>query len=93
VLSSSPVIAFQPTGESLRAFENLALSSRVWAAVAMDERTKRADIRFTSEDGVVTITGSVGSEKMMSALPLVAGGVEGVKEVRCAASIGAHWIW
>lgn len=93
VLAMAQLAEFQPTGESLRAFENLALGSRVWAALAMDERTRRADVRVVSEDGVVTITGNVGSEKALAALPLVANGVEGVKEVRCEAAIGAHWIW
>jgi len=93
VLVLAQLAEFQPTGESLRAFENLTLSSRVWAAIATDERTRWADIRVTSDAGVVTITGDVGSEKTLTALPLVARGVEGVKEVRCNAAIGAHWIW
>ena len=93
VLGLAQSAEFQPTEESLRAFENLALSSRVWAAIATDERTRWADIRVTCDAGVVTITGDVGSKKTLTALPLVARGIEGVKEVRCNAAIGAHWIW
>jgi cytidylate kinase len=84
---------FRPTDESRCAFENLALGSRVWAVLATDHRTRRADIRVMSVDGVVTITGNVGSEKVLAALPHVAGEIEGVKEVRCEAAIGAHWMW
>jgi cytidylate kinase len=93
VLRFAELPEFRPTGESRRAFEDLTISSRVWAALAMDERTRRADVRVACEDGIVTITGNVGSEKALAALPLVANGVEGVKEVRCEAAIGAHWIW
>ena len=81
--------AFKPTPQSLKAMEDLALGSRVWAALAMDSAVMGAGLKVEADDGVVTITGTVGSWEMVDAIPWVARRVEGVKEVRCNVEVAA----
>lgn len=80
---------FRPTPQSLKAMEDLALGSRVWAALARDPRTKAADLRVVADGGIVTITGTTGSEAVVETIPVVAGLVEGVRDVRCEVGIGS----
>jgi cytidylate kinase len=72
---------FQPTAESRRALESLALQSFVLAALARDERTRDADFRVRAEDGVVTIQGLVKHPNMVEAVREVASGVEGATKI------------
>ena len=44
---------FQPTDASRKAFENLCLSSFVWAALTKDQRTRTANIRVAADAGAV----------------------------------------
>ena len=80
---------FKPTPQSLRAIDDLAISSRVWAALSRDLRTRAADLRVTADDGVVTVTGTTRSWAVVEAIPEVAGAIEGVKEVKCEVGIGS----
>ncbi len=73
---------FQPTPASLRAMENLALQSRVGAALAKSFRNRSADLAVTAEDGVVTISGLTRWPEVETAVSMVARQVDGVKEVR-----------
>ncbi|HYL81819.1 MAG TPA: cytidylate kinase family protein [Candidatus Acidoferrum sp.] len=75
---------FQPTAASLKAMRDLALSSQVAAVLAQDPRTANASLEVVADDGIVTVTGTAQSPTVMEAVPLVARGVEGVKEVRGA---------
>ncbi|MEW6444133.1 MAG: cytidylate kinase family protein [bacterium] len=84
---------FQPTEESRAALEDLLISTRVWAAINRDESTRGANVRVTARRGTVTVSGSVGSEKALEAVPLVARRVAGVKQVRCEAGMGSDWYW
>jgi hypothetical protein len=80
---------FKPTPQSMKAMRDLTLASLVWAALAKDTRTAAADVRVVADDGVVTITGTTGSQPVVEAIPLVAREVEGVKEVKCEVGIGS----
>ncbi|MBM3302435.1 MAG: cytidylate kinase family protein, partial [Deltaproteobacteria bacterium] len=60
---------FKPTAASQKAFDNLMLASRVWAALTKDSRTKGANVRVRAESGVVTIWGSAQSESTLEAIP------------------------
>ena len=84
--------SFQPTPASLKALEDLALGSRVWAALNTDPRTASADVKATADGGVVTITGTARLEEVVEAIPAVAREVEGVKEVRCQVGIGSFFL-
>ncbi len=81
VVGLAKLDVFQPTEESLAAMENLALSSLVLAALAMDERTRDASFRVQATAGVVTVEGIVRVPGMAEAVPGVADAVEGVKQV------------
>jgi len=84
---------FKASAESKRALEDLLLSTRVWAALTQDERTRGANVRVMAHHGTVTISGSAGSEKVLGAIPLVAQRVAGVKEVRSEVGMGSDWYW
>jgi cytidylate kinase len=84
---------FEPTADSVKAQLDLRLGSRVWVALTRDERTKGSALRVTADDGKVTVVGSVGSSRVLEAIPEVAGSMPGVKEVRCEAGMGSDWFW
>lgn len=84
---------FMITRESEKAVDDLTLSSRVWVALARDDRTQAAYITVNADAGKVTISGSVGSEKIMDAIPLVARKVNGVLQVTSEVGIGSDWYW
>jgi len=73
---------FQPTAASVKAMQDLTLHSRVSAALAMDFRTRGADLQVTADDGIVTITGTTHWSEVAEAVPAVVQQIEGVKEVR-----------
>ena len=87
VASMTRMEAFQPTAASLKAMEDLALGSRVWAALATDPHTEAPDLTVSADGGVVSITGSVWSSEVADAVPLVARRVEGVRDVRAELTI------
>ncbi len=78
---------FQPTDASQKALRDLTLRSRVSAALAMDPRTRDADLTVLADDGIVTITGTVRYSGGEEAVSLVARQAEGVKEVRCKVGV------
>lgn len=84
---------FKPSVSSLQALDNLLLGSRVWAELAKNQQTHKANIRVEADRGQVRILGDVGSEQVRRALSEVAERVEGVKEVHCEVGIGSHWFW
>lgn len=73
---------FRTTPESQTFLQNLTLQSRVAAVLATDFRTRDTDVEVTAADGVVTITGATRWPEVERAVPVVARGVEGVREVR-----------
>jgi cytidylate kinase len=84
---------FKITKESQKAFDDLLLSSRVWASLIRDSRTRVTSIQVTADSGTVTIRGSLGSEKTIDAILQVAGQVKGVLSVVNEMNIGADWYW
>jgi len=83
---------FQPTAASVKALEDLALSCRVWAALNRDPRTATAEVKVAADDGVVTVTGTARVEEAIEAIPLVAGEVEGVKDVTNKVAVGSFFM-
>jgi cytidylate kinase len=73
---------YQPTAASVKAMQDLTLHSRVSAALAMDFRTRGADLKITADDGLVSITGTTRWSEVAEAVPAVVRQIEGVKEVR-----------
>jgi cytidylate kinase len=74
---------FKPNPASLKAMEDLTLHSQVAAALAMDFRTRGADLRVTADDGIVTVTGRSRWPEVADAVPVVVRRVAGVKAVKC----------
>jgi cytidylate kinase len=67
---------------SLKTLQDQALRFQVMAALAMDFRTREADLHVTANDGSVTIAGTTPWQEVLEAVPMVVRQVEGVKEVR-----------
>lgn len=84
---------FKITAQSREASENLTVSSHVWAALVRDERTRSAAVRVVADNGVVTVSGKAGTGKVVDAIPLVAGQIPGVRQVRNEVGIGSDWYW
>jgi len=84
---------FKPTPESRQAFEDLLLSSLVWAELTKNQFTRSADVRITADRGVITVSGKATSHKIIDIIPLIAQEVAGVKEVRNEVGVGSDWMW
>ena len=74
---------FTPSATSVKAMHDLALSSRVAAALQRDARTWGADLRTAADGGTVTISGTARFPGDEETIASVVRQVEGVKEVRC----------
>ncbi len=84
---------YKSTPESQKAFEDALLSSRVWASLAREERTRVASVQVTADSGVVTLSGSLGSKKTLEAILQIANQVTGVKSTINHLGIGTDWYW
>jgi len=93
IVSMTELDDFKVTPQSLKAYEDLTVSSSVWAALVKDERTRAAFVQVAADDGVVTITGKAGTGKVVDAIPEVVAQVQGVKEVKNEVGIGSDWYW
>jgi cytidylate kinase len=83
VVGMAKLREYQPTQESVKAMDDLALSSQVSAKLATDPRTVVTDLNVSADSGRVMITGVTYWQTAVEAIPLVAREVEGVREVRC----------
>jgi osmotically-inducible protein OsmY len=93
IVSMAQLDDFRVTPQSQKAFEDLKVTSGVWAALVRDERTKAASVQVVANNGVVTITGKASAGKVVDAIPMVAGQVPGVKEIKNEVGIGSDWYW
>jgi cytidylate kinase len=93
IASMAQLEDYRVTPQSQKAFEDLKVISGVWAALVRDERTRTASVQVTANNGVVTITGKASAGKVVDAIPVVAGQVPGVKEVKNEVGIGSDWYW
>jgi len=93
IVSMTQLDDFKKTPQSQKVFEDLVVTSGVWAALVKDERTRAASVQVAANNGVVTITGKASAGKAVDAIPVVAGQVPGVKEVKNEVGIGSDWYW
>jgi cytidylate kinase len=84
---------FKPTPKSQKALNDLILSSRVWAILATNEKTKAGNVTVTADAGKVTITGGATSQKVISAITDVTKKIIDVQEVKNEVGIGSDWYW
>jgi cytidylate kinase len=73
--------AFQPTDASRAALADLALSSRIRAALAVDPRTTALEITIHVTDRIVTLSGAVPSEEAMRDVLARVETVSGIKQL------------
>jgi cytidylate kinase len=90
-MATLPEFTLAPASE--KALQDLTLSSRVWAALAKNEFTRKLAVKVSADAGRVTIEGSVGSQKAVDVIPEVVRQVEGVKEIQCDVGVGSDWYW
>jgi cytidylate kinase len=72
---------FQPTAESLKAFQNLATTARVQAALITSPKTRNVVLNVKCDDGRVMISGILADPDLEKEIVRVATQVKGVSEV------------
>jgi cytidylate kinase len=72
---------FQPTAASRRALHNLALSSRIRAALDAQPQLSPYDIGVAVEDGVVSLSGTVPTDETIRQVIAIAERTSGVEQV------------
>jgi len=93
LLQMTALDSFKADEATQQAFDDLLLSSMVWAELHLTAATQSADVRVEAKNGRVIITGSAGSEQVVRAIPEVASRVKGVSDVNCEVGVGSHWFW
>ena len=73
---------FQPTVASVKAMQNLVLTSRVAATLARDPRTAGANLEVVADGDVVTIIGTTQSPTVIEAVPKIVRQADGAREIR-----------
>jgi len=81
VLRTARATPFQPTEESRRAMQDLVLSSRVRAALAVDERTAGAEVEVRASGSTVFLRGRLRPASVVDSVLDVVEGVEGVARI------------
>lgn len=84
---------FKPDDDSRQELADLLLNSRIWAKLSKNKMTRVVRVRVESQKGHVTLTGDVGSHKMLDAVVEIASSVDGVEEVSCNVGVGSSWVW
>lgn len=87
VVRLSQQVEFKPTAASLKAMQDLALSSRVSARLATDARTRSADLHVVADGGFVTVAGTSQSSALLAAIPEVVRRVDGVQGLQSKARL------
>jgi cytidylate kinase len=72
---------FQPTAESIKAFQDLATTARVQAALITSSRTRNVVLNVKSDNGKVTVSGILADPELEKEIVRIAQTVKGVTEV------------
>lgn len=72
---------FQPTPESIKAFQDLATTARVQAALITSPKTRNVVLNVKSDSGTVNISGILADPDLEKEIVRIAKGVAGVSEV------------
>ncbi|MFZ0612213.1 MAG: cytidylate kinase-like family protein [Desulfobacterales bacterium] len=84
---------FQPTPASLKSVSDLHLSSQAKLHLALDERTRRADLQVQADSGVVTVTYPPHEASLARDIPLVLADLSGCREIQCTmAETNILWV-
>jgi hypothetical protein len=74
---------FRPTPASRKLMEDLGLAARTRIRLAIDERTRSADLKVRAEGGAVTVTYMPRQEAVAEAIPEVLQDLKGCREIVC----------
>jgi hypothetical protein len=83
--ASPPPVATAPSGERStvgQALDDTAVTTKVKTALLADDKVKGLNINVDTDNGIVTLTGKVGSAEEKDQALKIARGVEGVKNVQ-----------
>lgn len=84
---------YQATPASTRVLKDLSLAARAEVSLALDERTRDADLKVSAENGVVTVTYPPAQEKGSEHIPQVLNDLEGCREIQCTmAETNILWV-
>jgi osmotically-inducible protein OsmY len=72
---------FQPTAESVKAFEDLTTTARVQAALITSAKTRNVVLNVKSDGARVNISGILADPELEKEIVRIAKGVTGVSEV------------
>ena len=72
---------FQPTAESIKAFQDLATTARVQAALITSSKTRNVVLNVKSDSGKVTVSGILADPELEKEIVRIAQTVKGVTEV------------
>jgi len=91
VCAAAGLDEYRTTPQSQRAMDDLALSAEVRARIIADEVITSPGVGVTATDGVVTVSGMVGSSEEMSRIGEIARTTPGVRDVRSTVGVETHW--
>jgi osmotically-inducible protein OsmY len=72
---------FQPTADSIKAFQDLATTARVQAALITSPKTRNVVLNVKSDSGRVSISGILADPDLEKEIVRIAEEVKGVSEV------------
>jgi osmotically-inducible protein OsmY len=72
---------FQPTAESIKAFQDLTTTARVQAALITSSKTRNVVLNVKSDSGRVSISGILADPDLEKEIVRIAKDVKGVSEV------------
>jgi cytidylate kinase len=84
---------FQPTPASTKLLGDLNLSSHAKLRLALDERTREADLQVHADSGVITVTYPPHQEQVSGLIPQVLADLKGCREIQCTmAETNILWV-
>lgn len=84
---------FQPTPASTKLLDDLYLLSQAKLRLAMDERTRQADLQVQADNGILTVTYPPHQDQVSGQIPDVLADLEGCREIQCTmAATNILWV-
>jgi cytidylate kinase len=91
VCTAAGLDEFRTTRESQRVMDDLALGTEVKARIVADETITSPGIDVTATDGLVTVSGTVGSSEEVDRIGEIVRNTPGVRGVRSTVRTETHW--
>ncbi len=84
---------FKEDEHTHQAFDDQHIVSQIWIELIRNKPTRGVRVEIECNGGHVSISGDVGSMKLVTAIITIAEGIRGVKNVQNDLHIGASWMW